>query len=153
MAKLDSSSLKAEVGAELSQSLGSFAHDRKFESGACGNFLFELDNGSRDVIARGLDKLGPSRPGDLTVIAHPPRLAKDSASLNLSLVGETFLYEACRVACSSFGVFRTTFPGVKIGLGGDLNLSLGLCFCSHPFWIFELANKFCRGLLLLSDFE
>jgi len=151
--KLDFASLKAEVSAELSQSRWGFALDRKFESGTSGYFLFELDNGSRDVITRGLDQLGSSRPGKITVVTHPPRLAEDNARLNLSLVREAFLHVACRVARGSFGIFRTTFPGVKIGLGFGLSLSLGLSFCSHPFRVFELTYQFSRGLLLLSDFE
>lgn len=94
VAKLDPAGLKAEMGTVLTHQLGSLALDRKFESGASGNLLLELDNASREVVARGLDELGASGPGDLAIVAHPPGFAEDRARLDLGLVWEAFFHEA-----------------------------------------------------------
>lgn len=97
VAELDPASLHTEecnVATLLSWGL---AHDRNLESLTGINRVLKGDHLSGDVIARGLKELGSSRPGSLTVIAHPPGLAEDLANVDAVLVREALLDETSGV--------------------------------------------------------
>lgn len=94
VAKLDSAGLKAEEGSVTSVSLWCFSLNRHLESLARSNFVHDIDNLGRDIIAGSLKKLSSRGPGGLTIVAHPEGLAENITADDLVLVLEALPDEA-----------------------------------------------------------
>jgi len=156
VAELNAASLKAEECRVATLLLRRLALNREFEGLAGSDLVAKSDDLGLHVITAGLDQLSALRPCDLTIIAHPPRLAEDITADDLMLVREALFDKTSRVA----GLFlrgsslRTlALPGmvVKINMvvlrasssSGRSNTALGKV----------LADQLMRSLTMLADLD
>jgi len=150
VAKLDASGLKTEESSVSAFLLRSLALDREFESFASRDLSHNRHNLCVDVISRSLHQLRSSRPGSLSVIAHPPRFGKLIIANDFMFVRETLLHEASRVAYLLLGR-SITLPAMGISINFEV-LTHG-CRLHDPSFREELADELGRSLLRLADFK
>lgn len=154
--KLDTASLKTEEGIVTTRLLRGLAGNREFENSTSRDFLRDCNNLGLDIIARSLDELGASRPGGLSIVAHPPGLAEVVIAEDLVLVGEAFLDEASRVARLLLGN-RLAVPTMVVRVDREVLARNQVSHCPGvrliPTLGKVLTDQFVGGLLWLADLK
>jgi len=95
--ELNAASLKSEESRVATLLLRGLHLNGEFECLASSNLITECNNLGLHIITACLDELSTSRPGGLTIVAHPPGLAEDITTDDFMLIREAFLDKASRV--------------------------------------------------------
>lgn len=98
-----------------------------------------------------MDELGASRPGSLSVVAHPPGFGEDVTASDLMLVWEAFFHKAGGVADLLLSRLASTLPRMNIrshSSGVERLSSLSL-----DVEILVLADQLMRSLSRVTNLE